>query len=343
MSRSAGRSPPPPAVPLGALLREWSAARRLSQLALALEADVSARHLSYIETGKTQPSRDLVMRLADALEMPLRERNALLMAAGYAPRYAETKLETPVMTQVRRAIDLILDKQEPYPAFLLDRHWNIVTTNRAAARIDEFLRPGRSGAHRNMLRRFFDPDDLRAAVVNWEEVAGDLLRHLHDDVAAAPTDDAARVLLEEMLAYPDVPTRWRIREVDSPLLSCSRWCSDATTVSCTSSPRSRRPPHLATSRSRSCASNARSPRMKRRWRSAECSQTRARRIDPPQCPDANASANSNLVALLALPRLGKRCLRERRTTRSSWRRTGRNVSIPAVYLTLERRWRRMGW
>jgi hypothetical protein len=87
----------------------------------------------------------------------------------------------------------------------------------------------------------------------------------------------------------------------------------------------------------------RSPRMKRRWRSAECSQTRARRIDPPQCPDANTSANSNLVVLLALPRLGKRRLRERRTTRSSWRRTGRNVSIPAVYLTLERSWRRMGW
>lgn len=208
--------PPVPATHMGPLLREWRAARRLSQLALALEAGVSPRHLSYVETGKAQPSRDLVMRLADALEMPLRERNTLLMAAGYAPKYAETELETPVMAQVRRAIELILNKQEPYPAFLLDRHWDVVMTNRAAARIDEFLLPDHSGGHRNMLRRFFDPNDLRPAVLNWEEVAGDLLRHLHDEVAAAPTDGAARALLDEMLGYPGVPTRWRIREVDAP-------------------------------------------------------------------------------------------------------------------------------
>lgn len=218
------RSPPPPvpAAHVGTLLREWRAARRLSQLALALEADVSTRHLSYVETGKAQPSHDLVVRLADALEMPLRERNALLLAAGYAPQYAETDLETPAMAQIRRAIALILDQQEPYPAFLLDRHWEVLTANRAAARIDGFLRPGHTGGHRNMLRRFFDPGDLRPAVANWEEVAGDLLRHLHDEVAAAPTDATARALLDEILGYPDVPTRWHTRQVDTtppPLLT----------------------------------------------------------------------------------------------------------------------------
>lgn len=218
------RSPPPPApaTHVGDLLREWRAARRVSQLALALEAGVSARHLSYIETGKAQPSRDLVTRLADALELPLRQRNALLIAAGYAPKYAETRLEQPVMAQVRRAIELILNKQEPYPAFLLDRHWNILLANNAATRIDDFLQPDQEVTERNMMRRFFDPHDLRRFVVNWEEVAGDLLRHLHDEVAAAPTDGVARALLDEMLSYPGVPTRWRIRDVDtmpSPLLT----------------------------------------------------------------------------------------------------------------------------
>lgn len=218
MDRFAPRSPPPPkpATHVGALLREWRAARRLSQLALALEAEVSTRHLSYVETGKAQPSRELVARLANALEMPLRERNALLTAAGYAPKYSETDLEAPMMAQVRRAIELILDQQEPYPAFLLDRHWDVLAANRAAARVGGFLLPSDAGGHRNMLRRFFDPDGLRPAVVNWEEVAGDLLRHLHDQVATAPTDTTARTLLDEMLAYPGVPTRWRTRELDAP-------------------------------------------------------------------------------------------------------------------------------
>ncbi|MGH9162682.1 MAG: helix-turn-helix domain-containing protein [Vicinamibacteraceae bacterium] len=189
----------------------------MSQLALALEAGVSTRHLSYVETGKAQPSRDLVVQLAETLEMPLRERNALLMAAGYASEYAETDLETLAMEQVRRAIGLILGQQEPYPAFLLDRHWDVLTANRAAARINRFLLPSHTGGHRNMLRRFFDPDDLRQAVVNWEEVAGNLLRHLHHEVVAAPTDATARALLDEVLAYPGVPARWRTREVDAPL------------------------------------------------------------------------------------------------------------------------------
>lgn len=217
------RPPPPvPVAPVGALLREWRAAQRLSQLDLALEAGVSARHLSCVETGKAQPSRDLVARLADALEMPLRERNALLTAAGYAPIYPETALGTPQLAQVRRAIEVILAQQEPYPAFLLDRHWDVLMANGAAARVSSFVLGGRASAHRNMLRQIFDPDDLRAAIVNWEEVAGDLIRHLHDAVAAAPTDGTARALLDEILAYPGVPARWRTRELDtapSPLLT----------------------------------------------------------------------------------------------------------------------------
>ncbi len=204
----------PSAVPVGVLLREWRAARRLSQLDLALEAEVSARHLSYVETGKARPSRDMVARLADTLEMPLRERNALLMAAGYAPEYPETALDTPELAQVRRAVEFILEHQEPYPAFVLNRHWDILLTNGAAARMAEFLCGG--SAHGNMVRQFFDPNDMRAVVVNWEEVAGDLIQHLHDEIAAVPSDTRARALLDEVLRYPGVPPQWRSRELGTP-------------------------------------------------------------------------------------------------------------------------------
>lgn len=189
---------------------------------LALDAGVSPRHLSCVETGKAQPSREMVARLADALDMPLRERNALLVAAGFAPRYPETALATPELSQVRRAIEFILAQQEPYPAFVLNRHWDVLMANDAALRVNAFVMNGRASAHTNMIRQIFDPADLRGAVDNWEEVAGDLIRHLHGEVAAAPSDTAARELLDEVLAYPGVPARWRLRDVESaptPLLT----------------------------------------------------------------------------------------------------------------------------
>ncbi len=207
--------------PLGALLREWRAARRLTQLDLALDVGVSARHLSFVENGKSQPSRDMVTRLADVLEMPLRERNALLMAAGYAPRYRETNLSTPALSRVKRAIDFMLELQEPYPAFLMNRHWEVLMVNKAAVRVTRHVL-GKDSVHTNMMRQFFDPADLRQAIGNWEEVAAELIRYLHADLVAAPTDAANRELLDELLRYPGVPTRWRLRDLDhspSPLLT----------------------------------------------------------------------------------------------------------------------------
>ena len=200
---------------VGTLLRHWRTTRRLSQLELALEADVSSRHLSYVETGRSQPSPEMVLRLADALEIPLRERNALLLAAGFAPRYFETGLATPEMAQVRSAIELILGHQEPYPAFVLDRHWDIRRTNTAAARCTAFLL-GAAPKESNMMRLLLHPDGLRPRMVNWEETAGDLIRHLHNQVAASPTDQRSKDLLEEVLAYPGVPARWRTREIGAP-------------------------------------------------------------------------------------------------------------------------------
>jgi transcriptional regulator with XRE-family HTH domain len=194
---------------VGVLLREWRSARRISQLHLALDAGTSARHLSCIETGKAHPSRAMVARLAEALEMPLRERNALLLAAGYAPEYAETGLDAPELADVRRAIDFTLSHQEPYPAFVLNRRWDVLAANGAAARLADFLIGG--SRHTNMVRQFLDPEDMRAAVVNWEAVAGDLVRHLHDEIAATPTDAVARALLDDVLRYPGVPEQWRER------------------------------------------------------------------------------------------------------------------------------------
>ncbi|MDQ2670758.1 MAG: helix-turn-helix transcriptional regulator [Gemmatimonadota bacterium] len=190
--------------PAGALLREWRTARRISQLTLSLQTGVSSRHLSYLETGRSQPSREMVLRLAEALDVPLRHRNELLVAAGYAPRYFESDLDAPEMAAVRRAVDLILQHQEPYPAFVLDRHWNIRMTNRAAERCTRFLL-GRDADEANIVRLLLHPDGLRRSLVSFDETTGDLIRHLRAQVAAAPGDDAAAALLEEVLSYPGIP------------------------------------------------------------------------------------------------------------------------------------------
>lgn len=183
----------------------------MSQLNLALEAGISSRHLSYVETGKAQPSREMVARLADTLEMPLRERNALLVAAGYAPRYRETALSMPELTPVRQAVEQIVQQQEPFPAFVLNRYWDVMLVNDAMIRIFNRIKPS-GPKHGNVLRQIFDPEDMRPFIGNWDEVAGEVIRHLHNDVAAAPSDERARAQLQEILGYPGIPERWRQRE-----------------------------------------------------------------------------------------------------------------------------------
>jgi transcriptional regulator with XRE-family HTH domain len=202
----------PPTHPLGDLLREWRGARRMSQMDLALEAGVSTRHLSCVETGKARPSRELIALLAGALDMPMRDRNALLVAAGFAPGYRETALSAPEMSLVRRAIEFILAQQAPYPAFVVNRHWDVLMTNEGLTRVFGWLRDGEA-VNPNIMRQVFDPADMRPFVDNWEEVAGDLIRHLHHEVATHPSDKISRALLDEVLAYPDVPARWERREL----------------------------------------------------------------------------------------------------------------------------------
>src|SRR5262245_31561943 len=145
----------------GGLLRHWRTLRHLSQLDLALTAGISARHLSYMETGKSQPSREMVLRLSEALEVPLRERNALLVAAGFAPRYYETGLGAPELAQMRRAVELILQQQEPYPAIVMNRHWEVQLGNQAAPRFTGFLL-GEASLESNIMRMCLHPDLLRS-------------------------------------------------------------------------------------------------------------------------------------------------------------------------------------
>ncbi|MDB5673369.1 MAG: Transcriptional regulator, family [Sphingomonas bacterium] len=208
--------------PIGALLREWRAARRMSQLDLSLETGISTRHLSCVETGKASASRDTVSRLADALGMPLRERNALLRAAGYAATHPERALTAPALARVQQAVDLIITHQEPYPAFVISRHWEVLATNQAAVRLGGLMMGSRPSRHTNLLHQLFDPDDIRSVIVNWPEIAGRFIRHVHDDLAANPTDRRTRELLDEIFRYPDVPARWRSRDLDedpSPIIT----------------------------------------------------------------------------------------------------------------------------
>jgi transcriptional regulator with XRE-family HTH domain len=215
--------------PIGTLLREWRAARRMSQLDLALEAGMSARHLSCVETGKSQASRETVGRLANALGMPLREHNLLMLAAGFAPQFSETPLYTSALERMNEAIELILRHQEPYPAFVINRHWEVLLANQAGTRMISFLMGGRPLRHKNMLHNVFDPEDFRPVIVNWTEIAGWFIRQLHEEIAASPSDQGSRQLLKEILAYPGVPGHWRFRDVDSeisPVLNLV-YCSSA--------------------------------------------------------------------------------------------------------------------
>jgi len=199
-----------PRVSFGFLLRRWRTIRRVSQLTLALDADISTRHLSCLETGRAHPSRDMVLRLAEALQVPLRERNALLLAAGYAPFYRQISLDTPEMDVARHAVDFFMKQQEPYPGIVVDRYWNIVKTNEGAKRFLKFFPIRDSTTPRNGIRLVFDPNGLRPFIENWESVAARFIQRVHREVAANPWDAKMKGFLEELLGYPDVPRRWRM-------------------------------------------------------------------------------------------------------------------------------------
>jgi transcriptional regulator with XRE-family HTH domain len=191
------------AVP-GSLLREWRQRRRLSQLDLALEADISTRHLSFVETGRARPSRELLMQLAQLLELPLRERNVLLVSAGFAPAFADRGLDAPELAAARAAVELVLNGHEPYPALALDRHWNMVYANQAAQRLLALASPALRTPPINMMRLSLHPQGLGAALLNPDEVRMRMLQRLRRQVANSG-DPVFLELLRELSALPDAP------------------------------------------------------------------------------------------------------------------------------------------
>ncbi len=188
--------------PVGRLLREWRTARGQSQLALALEAGVSARHLSFVETGRATPSRELVLELARALEMPLRERNMLLTSAGYAPALAETPPEAPRMDSVRRVLEALLHAHRRNPTVAVNRHCDVIMANEAAQRLFiRLLPPAALPLTSNIVRLIFSPDGARPFIDNWDEVAGEIAFRLRRESPTQATDPLRDIL------GPEIPLR----------------------------------------------------------------------------------------------------------------------------------------
>jgi transcriptional regulator with XRE-family HTH domain len=189
---------------VGPLLRNWRRRRRLSQLDLALEAGVSARHVSFVETGRARPSAEMLLRLAERLEVPLRDRNGLLLAAGYAPVYEERDLDAPDMQPVRTALELVLRGHEPYPAAVVDRTWELIQGNRGIGLLIEEVDPELLAPPVNVLRVSLHPDGMAARILNLADWRAHLLERLERQIAA--TGDASlRTLRDELEGYPAPP------------------------------------------------------------------------------------------------------------------------------------------
>jgi transcriptional regulator with XRE-family HTH domain len=190
---------------VGEHLREWRQRRHLSQLDLAGDADISARHLSFVETGRAAPSREMVLKLAERLDVPLRERNVLLVAAGYAPAFPQRALDDPALKAAREAINLVLRAHEPSPALAYDRHWNLVSANRMVAPLLEGIPERLLGQPFNILRLAFHPEALAPRTVNLAEWCGHLLERLHRQCEATADPELIK-LYQDLKAYP-IPAR----------------------------------------------------------------------------------------------------------------------------------------
>ncbi|WP_217996904.1 helix-turn-helix domain-containing protein [Nocardioides jensenii] len=191
----------PEAGGVGVLLKDWRQRRRRSQLELSNESGISTRHLSFVETGRSRPSRDMVLRIADQLEVPLRERNTLLLAAGYAPAYDERTLEDDDMTAIREALDLILTGYEPFPALVVDRDWNLVQANNAVAPLIADVAPELLDGQVNVLRLSLHPDGMSSRIVNLAEWRGHLLDRLAREFAVTGSA-GTKALHDELSSYP---------------------------------------------------------------------------------------------------------------------------------------------
>jgi transcriptional regulator with XRE-family HTH domain len=209
------------------MLRAWRRRRGASQLALALQSGVSQRHVSFLESGRAKPSREMVVQLTTALDVPLRQRNTMLLAAGFAPVYRESSFGAPELAPVRQAIERILQKHEPYPAVVIDRLWNLLQANEAAQAFTVFLFEGPPpdpppGKSPNILHWLLDPKALRDKISNWEEVARYLVSTTYAEILADGGEPKALAFIEEIMAFPGVPAsfrRLRFEERPPPVLT----------------------------------------------------------------------------------------------------------------------------
>lgn len=201
-----------------ALLRHWRGRRGLSQLDLALAADVSARHISFLETGRAKPSRDMILRLAAALEVPLRDQNLMLDAAGFPSEFGSPSLEDGLPPAIVHAIERMLAQHEPYPMVVMDRKYDVLRVNDGAQRLlaRMITDPDAVPSATNAFRMLFDPRLVRSFVVDWERVARALLSRLHRESLARPGDEELAALVRDLFEYPDVPETWRQPDFSIP-------------------------------------------------------------------------------------------------------------------------------
>ena len=209
----------PKSTGLGPLLRWWRGERRMSQLDLASEAMTTPRYVSFVETGRAQPSRQMVVRLARALDVPLRERNGLLLAAGYAPLYSRGGLDTPELARVETALRSLLAQHEPFPAVVMDRGWNIVRVNDGARRLFGalFAPAPLPDEGNNVLRLMIEPGPVRDHVANWPDVVPALLERARREAVGGVLDAATAALVDRLRARPDVAALLVAPEAAAPM------------------------------------------------------------------------------------------------------------------------------
>jgi transcriptional regulator with XRE-family HTH domain len=200
----------------GIVLKQWRDRRNLSQLDLAVNSQVSQRHISFLESGRAKPSQAMVLQLATVLEIPLRHQNMMLSAAGFAPIHTETDLSAPEMASIFKAIGFILRQQEPYPAIVIDRYWNLLLANQGATRLlNTFIDPDKLqtlfliDGKINLMRVTFDPQGLRPFIANWEELAGYLLQRVHREASMSIESEQSAFLFDELINYPGVADLWQ--------------------------------------------------------------------------------------------------------------------------------------
>jgi transcriptional regulator with XRE-family HTH domain len=201
----------------GILLKQWRNRSNLSQLDLAITSQVSQRHISFLESGRSKPSQEMVLQLATVLEIPLRQQNLMLSAAGFSPIHAETDLSAPEMNSISKTIDFILRQQEPYPAIVIDRYWNLLLANHGANRLlNTFIDPEKLQTHFcidgkiNLMRMMFDPQGLRPVIANWEACVGHLLQRVQREANLSIEGEYSRLLFDELISYPGVADLWNI-------------------------------------------------------------------------------------------------------------------------------------